>query len=96
MPPYPGLAEKLVDLARTEDKLRALRAVGVPYDPQQLETARPDAEAQGAEIAKSLRDDGVANANPQSEIVALTAYLQRLGTHAKAEQPGGPRVSSAK
>jgi cytochrome c oxidase cbb3-type subunit I/II len=96
MPPYPRLATDLVDLARTEDKLRALRAVGVPYDPQQLETARSDAEAQGAEIARSLQADGVASANPQSEIVALTAYLQRLGTHAKPEQPGGSRVSSAK
>jgi cytochrome c oxidase cbb3-type subunit I/II len=96
MPPYPRLADQLVDLARTEDKLRALRAVGVPYGPQQLEAARSDAETQGAEIAKSLQDDGVANANPRSEIVALTAYLQRLGTQPKPEHTGGPRVSSAK
>jgi cytochrome c oxidase cbb3-type subunit I/II len=96
MPPYPQLAKQPVDLARTEDKLRALRVVGVPYDARELEAARSDAEAQGAEIAKSLRDDGVADANPQSEIVALTAYLQRLGAHSKPERPGGPRVSSAK
>jgi cytochrome c oxidase cbb3-type subunit I/II len=96
MPPYSQLAVERVDLARTEDKLRALRAVGVPYDPQQLEAARSDAETQGAEIAKSLRDDGVANANPQSEIVALTAYLQRLGAQPRPEHPGGSRVSSAK
>ncbi|HTQ47642.1 MAG TPA: cytochrome-c oxidase, cbb3-type subunit I, partial [Polyangiaceae bacterium] len=47
MPPYPRLEKELVDLERTEDKLRALRAVGVPYDPRQLEAARADAEAQG-------------------------------------------------
>jgi cytochrome c oxidase cbb3-type subunit I/II len=96
MPPYPRLATQLVDLGRTEDKLRALRAVGVPYDPGQLEAARSDAEVQGAEIAKNLQDDGVAGANPRSEIVALTAYLQRLGTRPKPESPGGSRVSSAK
>ncbi|MGO9834760.1 MAG: cytochrome-c oxidase, cbb3-type subunit I [Polyangiaceae bacterium] len=96
MPPYPTLATAHVDVARTEDKLRALRSVGVPYEPNQIQAARSDEEAQGAEIAKTLRDEGVGSADPQSEIVALTAYLQRLGKHPEAEHVPVAPLSLAK
>jgi cytochrome c oxidase cbb3-type subunit I/II len=96
MPPYPTLATAHVDVARTEDKLRALRSVGVPYEPKEIQAARADEEAQGAEIAKSLRDEGVGSADPQSEIVALTAFLQRLGKHPEAERGPAAPVSLAK
>ena len=66
---------------RGERILDALQSIGVPYDDRQIAAARSDAEAQGAEIAKNLRDDGVAEVDAQSEIVALIAYLQRLGKH---------------
>jgi len=96
MPPYPALETARVDAGATEDKLRALRSVGVPYEPRQVQSARSDEEAQGAEIAKALRDQGVANVDPGSEIVALVAYLQRLGTHPEAAPAPGGRVSLAK
>jgi cytochrome c oxidase cbb3-type subunit I/II len=74
------------------DKMRALRSVGVPYDAKDLDSAAKDESAQAAEIVANLRADGVADANPSSELVALIAYLQRLGVH---PQPGGPAVSLA-
>jgi cytochrome c oxidase cbb3-type subunit I/II len=96
MPPFAVLAENKVDLARTESKMRALRWVGVPYDAEQLAGARTDAEAQGAAIAQSLRRDGAADVDPGSEIVALIAYLQRLGAHPEPEGSGAGTVSIAK
>ena len=81
MPPFPRLVTDTVNVARTATKMHALQSIGVPYDDRQIAAARGDAEAQGAEIAKNLRDDGVAEVDAQSEIVALIAYLQRLGKH---------------
>jgi cytochrome c oxidase cbb3-type subunit I/II len=91
MPPFPMLAKDEVDAARTVDKMRALRSIGVPYAPSEIAGARADAESQGREIAKNLRDEGVADVNPKSEIVALVAYLQRLGKH--PEPPAGNAVA---
>jgi cytochrome c oxidase cbb3-type subunit I/II len=79
MPPFAFLASRGVDFDRTAEKLRALRSVGVPYDAGQVEGARADAEAQGRQIAQNLHEDGVAGVDPRSEMVALVAYLQRLG-----------------
>ncbi len=63
MPTYPWLSKTLVDANRTSDKLRALRAVGVPYTDEEVKLA-------GYEV----RD--------KTEMDALVAYLQGLGTAA--------------
>jgi len=96
MPPFPTLAKDEVDLARTESKMRALASIGVPYGPEALTLARSDAQAQGEAIARNLQDDGAAGVDPKSEIVAIIAYLQRLGIHPQPEQPAGPAVSEAR
>jgi cytochrome c oxidase cbb3-type subunit I/II len=81
MPPFPRLAKDRVDVDRTADKMRALRAIGVPYRQEDIDLAAADARTQGDAIARNLRQDGVREVDPTSEIVALTAYLQRLGKH---------------
>ncbi len=96
MPPFPALATDELDLTRTEAKLRAMRTIGVPYDAAQIAGARTDAEAQGLEISKNLASDGAANVSPQSEIVALIAYLQRLGTPPQVNRGGAAPVSLVK
>ncbi len=96
MPPFPYLLTDKVDLGRTQDKMRAMRSVGVPYEARDIEAGRHDAEVQGAEIAKNLRDDGAGQVDPQSEIVALVAYLQRLGKHPEPENPAAHVASLAK
>ncbi len=92
MPPYKFLAETDLDYRAIEQRLRTLKAVGVPYTKDQLTNAKADLETQvdpfagetsgvkkryGAKVQQ--RDfDG----NPQklSEMDALIAYLQVLGT----------------
>jgi len=96
MPPFFVLASDEVDLSRTETKMRAMRSVGVPYGAADLADARADAEAQGRDIAKNLQDDGAANVDAKSEIVALIAYLQRLGVHPQPLRGPGAAVSIAK
>ena len=95
MPPFPGLVTDTVDASRTADKMRALRSVGVPYAAAEIQGAAADEAEQGKAIVDNLRADGVPDANPQSELVALIAYLQHLGVH-PSPAPGGAAVSLAK
>jgi cytochrome c oxidase cbb3-type subunit 2 len=92
MPPYAFLAEKPLDYRAIEAKLVALKRVGVPYSPAQIENARADLEAQTDPFAGASSDlrkrygDKVAqrdfDGDPErlSEMDALIAYLQVLGT----------------
>jgi cytochrome c oxidase cbb3-type subunit I/II len=96
MPPFPTLATDKVDASVTAAKMRAMRSIGVPYDAREIDSAAVDEAAQAGEIADSLRKDG-ADADPRSEIVALIAYLQRLGVHPQPPPGGAPgQVSLAK
>jgi cytochrome c oxidase cbb3-type subunit I/II len=89
MPPYPHLARETIDFSGTAAKLRAMRNVGVPYRPAQIQTAQEEAQASAAEIAAGLAENaGVAVCDEptdgcelvvNSRMVALIAYLQRLG-----------------
>ena len=81
MPPYAFLAEQPLDLSLTTRKLEVLRGLGHPYDDDAIRGAADAARADAARIAASLRADGVAlgEAEAQSELVALIAYVQHLG-----------------
>ncbi|HEX8794378.1 MAG TPA: cytochrome-c oxidase, cbb3-type subunit I [Polyangiaceae bacterium] len=97
MPPFPTLATSEIDSSRTGDKMHALRAVGVPYDDDDIASAEADESLQAAQIVDNLRSDGVGDANPKSELVALIAYLQRLGVSGqKPAAPAGAPVSMAR
>ncbi|MGB3619579.1 MAG: cytochrome-c oxidase, cbb3-type subunit I [Catalinimonas sp.] len=87
MPPYPWLLEQKLDTTMTAAKISAMRTLGVPYAEGYEAQAHADIEAQAAAIAGGLREAGI-KTDPDREIVALIAYLQRLGTDIKAaEQP---------
>ncbi len=79
MPPYPWLADWEVDLDATPKKIRAMQKLGVPYPDGYDEKAVDDLKKQAAEIAGSLRNAGI-DVDDTKEIVALIAYMQRLGT----------------
>jgi len=79
MPMYPWLAEDLVDRSVTPAKIRAMQSLGVPYPEGYDLQALSDMAAQANEIVLTLEQAGIV-ANPNSELVALIAYLQRLGT----------------
>lgn len=79
MPPYPWLFEKSVDTATTPDKISAMRKLGVPYPEGYEDYVVEDMEEQAETIAKNLAESGI-EVTSDKEIVALIAYLQRLGT----------------
>jgi cytochrome c oxidase cbb3-type subunit I/II len=82
-------------LARTPDKLRAMRSVGVPYTPQQIASASADAHRAGEVIATGLGREAGADVAADSEMVALIAYLQRLGRVPEAT-PSAPPASTGR
>ncbi len=83
MPPYPWLETNVLDVSNTAAKITALRRIGVPYPDGFEETAVKNLEAQAKEIALDLQKSGAA-IDADKELVALIAYLQRLGKDIKA------------
>jgi cytochrome c oxidase cbb3-type subunit I/II len=77
MPPYAHLAESRVDFASTAGKMRVLSSVGVPYDEDDFLHAEEDARAQADEIVAMMAPD--IEAPSDSELIAVIAYLRRLG-----------------
>lgn len=82
MPSYPWLEEKTVNAETTPKKIKAMRTLGVPYPEGYEDQAVADMQKQAAEYAARLKKEGV-EVLPESEMVALIAYLQRLGTDIK-------------
>jgi cytochrome c oxidase cbb3-type subunit I/II len=87
MPPYAHLAGEKVDLARTNEKLSAMRSIGVPYTDAEIEAAAMDAKEHGAAISKELAAEG-AHVDADSQMVAVISYLQRLGKKGEPKKPG--------
>ncbi len=82
MPPYPWLAENDYDKELLPKKINAMRTLGVPYPEGFEDIAVSEAEKQAQMITKNLSDAKI-KANPDKEIIALIAYLQRMGTDIK-------------
>jgi cytochrome c oxidase cbb3-type subunit I/II len=88
MPRYPWLFEQGIDLDATAGKISALRRLGVPYQNRYEEIANEDLMRQAGNIANNLKTDGI-EVSQELEIVAMIAYLQRLGTDIKVKTASG-------
>ncbi|MFY0598515.1 MAG: cytochrome-c oxidase, cbb3-type subunit I [Cyclobacteriaceae bacterium] len=82
MPPYPWLFEQEWDKGMIPAKITSMQTLGVPYADGYENQALADAEAQAKSISADLATQGVKVVSDK-EIVALIAYLQRLGTDIK-------------
>jgi cytochrome c oxidase cbb3-type subunit I/II len=78
MPSYAWLLEGRIDPADVRASLQALRRVGVPYEAMSYEDVASSLVQQGSGIVRRLAEAGV-EAEPDREIIAMIAYLQRLG-----------------
>ncbi len=85
MPAYPWLTEQTVDIETTPAKIGAMQKLGVPYPPGYESVAVKDYHSQAQKIVESLGASGI-QVDSDKEIVALIAYLQRLGTDIKMER----------
>ena len=87
MPAYTHLKANPFDTSLIGSKMRALRAVGVPYTDGEIESAPASIAAQAKAIAAEVEAQQGPTGLADREITALTAYLQRLGTDIKWKRP---------
>jgi cytochrome c oxidase cbb3-type subunit I/II len=88
MPAYPWLFERQIDWEMTPKKIAAMQTLGVPYPAGYENQAVTDAKKQAEGIVANLKKSKVQEVTPISaddEIVALIAYLQRVGTDIKVK-----------
>ena len=100
MPTYQWLIKNELDKSGTEAKMETMASLGVPYTEEDIANAQQHMMEQGTQIEKNLYTDpdfvetyeadkkaGGANfvEMRNREIVALIAYLQRLGTDIKVK-----------
>jgi cytochrome c oxidase cbb3-type subunit I/II len=82
MPPYPWLFEDKLDISTTEAKINAMTILGVPYPEGYAKVANKDVKTQADKITADLVNIGY-EITSDKEIIAMIAYLQRLGTDIK-------------
>ena len=85
MPNYPWLLDDKIDTSLTAAKIRAMQTLGVPYPEGFDKIANADLEKQAKGIKDNLKKDKIETSS-NAEIIALIAYLQRVGTDIKGDQ----------
>ena len=86
MPSYAHLLEEPIAWSQIQSHVRAMVAIGVPYTPDEVANAEQIARAQAAALFKLLQDQKGLTALPSgqsvadSKVLALAAYIDRLGT----------------
>lgn len=78
MPAYDWLLNWTIDPEDVRASVRALQRLGTPYTDADVEGVPASLTAQASQIVQSLASAGIQTAGDR-EIVALIAYLQRLG-----------------
>ena len=95
MPRYQWLIKNELDKSSTQDKMRAMVTLGVPYSDAEINNALKHMDEQATKIETNLlanpdikKSFGNETAAPlkNREIIALIAYLQRLGTDTQVKK----------
>lgn len=79
MPPYAFMLQNNLDTSTTKAKINAMRTLGVPYENGFEDIANANLMAQARGIADNLKTDSI-KVSPGKEVIALIAYIQRMGT----------------
>jgi cytochrome c oxidase cbb3-type subunit I/II len=79
MPVYPWLLERSNDYAHLPKKISVMRTLGVPYPEGYEDQALADLKTQADGIVANLKNAGI-ETTWDKEIIAMIAYLQKLGT----------------
>ncbi len=83
MPNYPWLFVKETEFGILKKKLSVMKSLGVPYTEAEIDGAIASAKAQAEQITTGLASSGVPAKMKDKQIIALIAYLQRLGKDTK-------------
>ena len=87
MPAYPWLIRDELDLTTLPKRISVLRTLGTPYPEGYEDRVFSEAEKQAKQIAGRRKTDGIEMEDlEKKEIIAMIAYLQRLGTDIKPKK----------
>ena len=84
MPAYGWLIDQTLNSSNTQDKLKAMKTLGVPYTDEEIANCNKALSDQADKITANLQKDGIV-VTSDKEIIALIAYLQRIGTDIKKQ-----------
>jgi cytochrome c oxidase cbb3-type subunit I/II len=79
MPSYPHLLENDIPWDVIQARVDAMAMLNVPYDAEALAHADAMARQQAEQVAKTLAGNGGPKGMADKEVIALIAYMQRLG-----------------
>ncbi|MEO6733349.1 MAG: cytochrome-c oxidase, cbb3-type subunit I [Ferruginibacter sp.] len=79
MPPYAFMLTQNLDTSSTRAKINAMRTLGVPYEKGFEDLANANLMEQARGITDNLKTDSI-KVSPNKEVIALIAYIQRMGT----------------
>lgn len=89
MPSYEWLYKKDIKTENISRKLKVLKDLGTPYSSKEIINAKENLKKQAQEVTEKLYSQGVSKDSipnlEDKQIIALIAYLQRLGTDIKAK-----------
>lgn len=94
MPNYAWLTQSPLDTSMTQAKMKAMRTLGVPYTQEEIDNGKLKLEEQALKISQDLESQGI-DPVADKKIVALLAYLQRLGTDIRNIHPEATQEASA-
>jgi cytochrome c oxidase cbb3-type subunit I/II len=87
MPAYPWLHRERVDWAALERGVAVQKVLGAPYSAEEVRGAAAAAREQARGLAEAIAGQGGPRGLDETKLVALIAYLQRLGTDIKKQAP---------
>ncbi len=98
MPRYTWLFENKIDYSDLSKKLQVMKQLGVPYSDEEILNAVENAKGQAQGIADELVENGkVPEKIVQMDVVALIAYIQRLGVdYSAVEEEESDEAASVK
>lgn len=96
MPAYPWLFDSTVEVEGVADRMRVLKKLGTPYTDEQIANANTDYRAQADQILANLAKNEKTGAKQDTEIVAMIAYLMRLGRNLEPASAKGASIEGGK
>ena len=89
MPPYPHLLRDRIDWGVIQSRVDVMAMLDVPYDARALSSAEAMAREQANMLAARLVSQGGPAEMADKDVIALIAYLQRLGMDIRLSHGGG-------
>lgn len=88
MPPYPHLLEDRIEWDVIQDRVDAMVMLNVPYEARALSSAEAMAREQADMLAARLVAQGGPPLMADKDVIALIAYMQRLGMDIRLSHGG--------